>query len=125
MAGVIIKQPFYPRQRMRMNIVAICVSLFVPWILFCVLYLDVSFFVHYKYSSLCWGIFGLGCLFVCILGLCAASKVHHLVKGSSNYVPTWYSFLFLTSIVAVAVAGAMGEMNFWHNMQPYYDIMNL
>merc|ERR1719316_2422034 len=46
-------------------------------------------------------------------------------QGSPNYQPTWCIFLFLTSLVALILGPTLGNMNFWENMQPYYDLQNL
>ena len=36
-----------------------------------------------------------------------------------------FNFSTLALLVAVAFAGILGDMNFWYNMQPFYDIENL
>jgi hypothetical protein len=121
----IIKPPRFGRQRMKMNIVAIFVSLFVPWILFTSLYADLSFRLHYKIPVLCWVFLVLGVLLVLAIGSCAGFNVLLMVRGSPSYQPTWSIFLFLTSLVAVVLGPTLGSENFWNYMQPYYDLQNL
>lgn len=121
----IVKQPFFPRQRMKMNVVAIFVCLFVPWILFSLLYADTSFRLHYKKPGLCWGLAILGVVFALCFGAQAGLNIMDMVKGSPKYQPTWLIFLFLTSLVAAVLGIVMGNSNFWQNMQPYYDLQNL
>ena len=33
-----------------------------------------------------------------------------------------YNFSTLALLIAVVFAGILGDMNFWYNMQPYYDV---
>jgi len=125
----IIEEPdhFKPnhRQRMRMNIFAVGVSLFLPWLLFTVLFADVSFQLHSKMAPLCWGIVGLGGLLVFYIGNKALQNVMQMHYGLPGYKPTWFMFLFLTSLVAVVTGAAMGNANFWANTQPYNSLQNL
>lgn len=121
----IVKPPSFGRQRMKMNIVAIFVSLFVPWLLFTLLYAVVSFRLHYKLPALCWALVALGAVFTLVIGACAAQNVTQMVHSSPSYQPTWFIFLFLTTLVAVALGPVLGDQNFWQNMQPYYDLQNL
>lgn len=110
---------------MKMNVIAIFVSLFVPWILFSLLFADVSFRLHYKQPALCWGLVVVGAATALAFGCLAGNNISHLYKGSADYRPTWFIFLFLTSLVAVALGPVLGNANFWQNMQPYYDLKNL
>jgi len=124
-ADTIVKPPFFGRQRMRMNIVAIFVCLFLPWILFTLLYAVVSFRLHYKMPVLCWGLVALGALAALVIGVMAVQNVMQMMQGSPRYQPTWFIFLFLTSLLAVGLGPMLGDQNFWENMQPYYDLQNL
>lgn len=110
---------------MRMNLWAIFVSLFLPWILFTLLYADVSFRLHYKLHAVCWAFVGLGAGLVAYIGFKAVENVLLMHHGHPGYKPTWLMFLFLTSLVAVAVGPSMGNSNYWDNMQPYYSLQNL
>jgi len=121
----IVKPPSFGRQRMKMNIVAIFVSLFVPWILFTLLYAVVSFRLHYKLASVCWALVALGVLFALAIGIAAVLNVMQMVQHSPSYQPTWFIFLFLTSAAAVILGPTLGNTNYWGNMQPYYDLQNL
>ena len=48
-----------------MNLVAICVNIFMPWLMFCIIYWALSFSFHYQYPTAAWMIFALGLLGVC------------------------------------------------------------
>jgi len=110
---------------MKMNIVAIFVSLFLPWIMFSLLYGAVSFRLHYRMPELCWGLVALSVICVLLIGVTAALNVTQMIQRSPSYQPTWHIFLFLTSLVAVALGPLLGNANFEENMQPYYDLQNL
>lgn len=123
--SIVIKPPDFMRKRVRMNIMAIFVSLFVPWLLFTLLFADVSFRVHFKFPLLCWGLVLLGAVVVLGFGFGAGFNIWQLFRGSTDYQPTWLIFLSLTSLVAVVLGPMLGNTNFWQNMSPYYDLRNL
>lgn len=120
-----VKSPFFRGQRKRMNLVGICVSLFVPWVLFSILYAVISFEVHYKNAGLCYLLEALGLVVVLACGGLAITAVQARWRGDAEREPTWFIFLFITALVAWILAIVAGDWNFWSNMQPYYDIMNL
>jgi len=117
------KTPFARGQRSRLNLVAICQCLFVPWIVFCAVYAVMSFSLHYSQPALCYLVVACCGVFVLLVGFMAFQAVQKRASGASD--PSWYIFLFLTSLVAWSVAVVLGDLNFWYNMQPYYDIQNL
>lgn len=128
-AQKIIEEPAYRlpghRQRMRMNIVSIFLSLFFPWLLFTLLFADTSFRLHYKMTAVCWILVAAATALVLYIGWAAFEQLRQLHQGAPGYKPTWIVFLFLTSLIAVVAGPAMGNANFWENMQPYYSLQNL
>ena len=60
---------FAQGKRRRMNLVAICVNIFMPWLMFCIIYWALSFSFHYQYPSAAWMIFALGLLGVIVAAL--------------------------------------------------------
>jgi len=112
---------FAQGKRRRMNLVAICVNIFMPWLLFCVVYWALSFSFHYQNPSAAWLIFALGLVAV-FIGMALAYRAR---KPGSGRDPMWYNFSWIAMLVAVLFAGILGDMNFWYNMQPFYDIENL
>jgi hypothetical protein len=120
-----VKSPFFRGQRKRMNIAGICVSLFLPWILFTAIYAVMSFEVHYKQPALTLFINALGLVVVLTSGGMAFNAWKNQCHGSAERDPTWFIFLFITCLVAWLLGIAAGDANFWTNMQPYYDIINL
>jgi len=116
---------FVRRQRQRMNLVAVCQCLFVPWITFCLVYATVSFNLHYRLPWLCWFIVGAFSCVVVALGLAAFVSVRAKMRNDESREPTWFVFLFVTMAIAVIVGAVLGNLNFWSFMQRYYDYTNL
>jgi len=102
-----------------MNLVAICMNIFMPWFMFSALYAVLSFSFHYQHPTWAWFIVGLGFLLVLLSGLLA----YRTKKRDRD--PMWYTFATLALFVACILAATFGDMNFWYNMQPFYDIENL
>jgi hypothetical protein len=120
-----VKPPWLGRMRLRMNLMAVFVSLFFPWLLFNGLFANLSLRFHYKYPEECWAIVGLAALVVFGIGGLAAMNVKQMLARSMRYQPMWYIFLFLTSLVALVLGPFFGNKNFWNWMQPYYILQGL
>lgn len=137
-AGPIMAQKgaFMKGQRQRLNVVAILISLFVPWLLFCFMYWTMSFSLHYKQPILCYFLVLVGLIVVIITGVLAFDAVKRKKEASSGaqflaggdvatHEPTWLVFLFATCLLAWLLGVIGGDINFFNNMEPYYDISNL
>lgn len=111
--------------RTRLNVVAAILSLFVPWLLFCLVYCLFSFDTHYKQPSMCLIGAGVALFVVVVFGVLAAAVLMARRAGDWSQEPTWYIFLFATSLLAWALALGVGNYNFWHNTQPFFDVQNL
>jgi len=120
-----IKPTFARGQRRRMNLAAICFSLFVPWVLFSVIYAVFSFSLHYRQPAICYFIAFLGLLVVGAFGYLAFYAKNWQDAREPGREPSWFVFLFVTSLAAWLAAIVLGDLNFWHNMQRYYDTRNL
>lgn len=110
---------FAPGKRRRMNLVAICLNIFLPWFLFCTLYACLSFTFHYQHPTAAWGLVFLGFLVSLVMAFLA------LRAKARDRDPMWYTFGALACFIATCLAAFFGDMNFWYNMQPFYDIENL
>ncbi|CAK0834819.1 unnamed protein product [Prorocentrum cordatum] len=110
---------FTPGKRRRINLVAICLNIFLPWFLFSTLYAAMSFSIHYQRPAIAWLLVFLGFCTVILSGLLA----YQTKKKERD--PMWYTFATLAFGLAVVLAVILGDMNFWYNMQPFYDIENL
>lgn len=122
-----IIMPGKPGGRRRMNMLAISLNLFVPWIIFCLICALLSFEMHYTQPSLCQTIVViLGTFLVIVCALDFAWLLRRRARGEGGLAdPSWLLFLCVSSIVALSLAVAFGNRNFWTNMEPFYDIRAL
>jgi hypothetical protein len=111
--------------RKRMNIVAIAASLFLPWTLFSVIFAVMTFSLHYQQPLFAYFIVMLGFLVVAASGALAFDAARAKSANDPRREPTWYIFTFGTCIIAWVAAVVGGDINFYKNLQPFYDIMNL
>eukprot|EP00928_Gymnodinium_smaydae_P071564 TRINITY_DN55111_c0_g1_i1.p1 TRINITY_DN55111_c0_g1~~TRINITY_DN55111_c0_g1_i1.p1 ORF type:complete len:306 (-),score=40.46 TRINITY_DN55111_c0_g1_i1:110-1027(-) len=121
--GYPVKAPFGRGQRRSVNLVAILISLFAPWLLFTAMSGVLSFSVHYNSPGLCSFVKWLCLIVIGFLGYSAYSAFRR--SGFGDGEPNWYIFLFVSCLIAWISALCVGSYNFAHNMQPYYDVMNL
>lgn len=123
MGDTIVKMPDLAKSRKRMNIVGICLSLFLPWSVFCVITYVLSFSLHYDNPVAPWFFVAFGALLAVYFLVMAIAQVS---RGPGDiYAGTWNVFLFLTLTIAVCVGSSLGDMNYSTNMQQYYDLLNL
>lgn len=121
----IVKPPDLQWRRRRLNLVAIFVCLFVPWLLFCFMFWIFSFKLFYRLPALCYVFAFLLLAFVLWLGVKALQAIKGKRDGETLHEPTWYVFLFLTSLLAWCLAAYFGYRNFSFGMEPYYGLQNL
>jgi hypothetical protein len=116
---------FVQGQRKRMNIVAILLSLFVPWLLFCFVDAVLSFSIHYKQPYFAYILVLLS--FLVVVGLSSIFAASAVTKKFSDptYQPSWYIFIAVTSALAFTLGLFGGEWNYGTHMLPYYDLLNL
>jgi len=119
------KAPFNRGQRKRMNLVGVVTSLFVPWVLFSVIFATMSFSVHYKQPGLAYFICAIGLLVVLACCALAFNALRKRMQGDIDREPSWFVFLAITTLLAWVMGVVLGDLNFWDNLQPYYDITNL
>lgn len=110
---------FTPGKRRRMNLVAICANIFMPWFTFSSIYAGMSFSLHYQRPALAWSLVALG---IVATGLSGALSFRTKQREREDM---WYTFSTLALLLATITAAIFGDMNFWFNMQPFYDIENL
>eukprot|EP00931_Biecheleriopsis_adriatica_P004354 TRINITY_DN106037_c0_g1_i1.p1 TRINITY_DN106037_c0_g1~~TRINITY_DN106037_c0_g1_i1.p1 ORF type:complete len:313 (+),score=65.24 TRINITY_DN106037_c0_g1_i1:85-1023(+) len=114
-----LESSFTPGKRKRLNSVAILINLLGPWLLFCGIFAAMSFQVHYMSTPLAWSTVAAGFALAAI----AAFLAHRTRMRDRD--PTWYTFACISCFLASLSAGVLGDMNYWYNMQPYYDIENI
>lgn len=106
-------------KRKRINLLAIVLNLFAPWFLFCAVFAMTSFSFHYQHPTWTWIFVGLAASFSLVLAVIAVRQ-----RRRDND-PMWYTFAAVACLIAVVAGCIFGDMNFWFNMQPFYNINNL
>lgn len=108
-----------------MNGLAICIALFVPWLLFCTMMWARTFHLRYinPWLILVFNLFGLA--FVVAIGVFTRNSFKRRLHGDTSREPNWYVFLFLSCLAAWAVGCVCGDREFYQSTEPYYDITNL
>jgi len=109
----------------RLDCPTVCAALLVPWFLFIITDMVLSFKVHYDFPAAAWAVCMIGLGFTCTFGYKAVRAIWARSSGDDNSDPTWFIFFFWTCLIAWMVAVCCGYLNFLHNMRPYYDVSNL
>lgn len=112
-------------QRERMNIASISQALCLPWLLFCAVYATMSFELHFIRPLTCYSIVGAGLVLVLVNGCLAAKQKVQKSNEGFRAEPSWLTFFFFTNLIAWIMGVLLGNLNFWTNMQPYYEYSNL
>merc|ERR1719158_1582718 len=108
-----------------MNLVAICLNIFLPWALFCVVYAVMSFSLHYQHPILAYFVLFVGIVAVLIsIGL-AFRAWKKKKMGFSDREPTWFMFASVVLTLALVLGALFGDMNYFYNLKPYYEMENL
>lgn len=111
--------------RRRMNIVAICLNIFMPWALFSIIFSIMSFSLHYQHPWIVNFILAFGAVLVLIAALLAIRAWKKKQDGLADTEPTWFMFAAFALAMALCLAVIFGDMNYQYHMQPFYDIENL
>lgn len=128
--------PYLPQGKTRqrkttLNVIPIFLSLFLPWIVFCLISAMLSFSMHYRAAAVCYII---EVLAVVILGLIVVVSLYRMCQRwmsedaeaqQGRQEGDWTCFLATTCLVAVILGIVFGNLQFWHNMQPFYDVQSL
>lgn len=110
---------FMPGKRRRMNLVAVCTNLFLPWFVFCGIFSLMSFNIHYWAPAAAKASIVAGLVFATIAGFTS-----YLAKRQ-DADPAWHNFATLALLIATILAAVLGDMNYWYNMHTFYDLGNL
>lgn len=106
-------------KRRRLNLVAIVTNIILPWLVFSGLYAALSFSLHYSRPKLTWT------LVAASIGAAALTGFVAYRRKLRENDPMWYTFAALALFLATVLAVVGGDMNYWYNMEPYYNINNL
>jgi hypothetical protein len=111
-------------QQYRINIISVFQCLFLPWLMFCYINAVTSFSIRYTRPHLMYLLVAVGLALVLVTGVYAWGVLVKRVR-SELHEPSWLIFLFVTLLVGWANGLVCGNINYWHNMQPYYDYTSL
>lgn len=116
-----------PMGRKRMNVWAICINVFVPWIAFCLVFAMMSFEMHYKTPDACQTI-----LMITVIVLALALLLDFFwiwlkrrAGEASLAGGSWIIFLVVSCLAAVFSGVIAGNYNFWTSAELFYDITAL
>eukprot|EP00927_Polykrikos_kofoidii_P009361 TRINITY_DN13905_c0_g1_i1.p1 TRINITY_DN13905_c0_g1~~TRINITY_DN13905_c0_g1_i1.p1 ORF type:complete len:300 (-),score=43.84 TRINITY_DN13905_c0_g1_i1:506-1405(-) len=107
----------------RLNIGGICLSFFVPWLLFCAVYATRTFSI--RLTSISMGVIFIALLLILVFFALAFQAVQRKRRGEANYEPMWYIFLFLTTLLAFILSMLIGEWNWSNHMAGYFGMAHL
>lgn len=121
-----IKMPNIPKSRKRMHPVVICLCFFLPTLVYIAVSWAFSFSLHHKTPFLSYIILLLSFMLACTFGALsymAAMKAKQ--NPNDHYSGTWYIYLCAIISVAVFVGWWLGDLNYYTNMQQYYELNSL
>merc|ERR1719240_2540388 len=84
-----------------------------------------SFSLHYKCQSIVYVVALIGATAVIVNFVMGVSAVQQNRNGHANQDPSWSFFAAFAFLIATVLAIVLGDLNFWHHMQPVYDIQQL
>jgi len=113
MYGATAKPPV-PQSR-RLNIVAISVALFLPWLAFCLTFCGLSFEPHYNMGS------SAEALAILLAFVLFAAFLFVIFKRQTG----WSTFVLFSCFLAVATGYVLGNRNYNTWMKEYYDLDGL
>jgi hypothetical protein len=116
---------FLKGQRRRLNIIAVLVSLFLPWLLFCFMTAILTFSIHYRQPFVVYILIWLTFLIGVCLPAALASNALRRKQADPAYQPSWYIFLFATCTLAFLVGAIVGNSTYTNYMWKYYNLKNL
>merc|ERR1719174_2568071 len=98
-AGPVNSGSWKDGHRRKLNLVAICENVFLPWLLFCVLCAVWSFSMHYQNPPCCYLATAIGIVIVGAMGWMALQAVRKK-RTAREREPSWFIFLFFASAIA-------------------------
>jgi hypothetical protein len=120
--GAVLPSSKRVRRHAPLNLGAIVVCIFIPWLLFCFMFGVMSFSLHYQSRLLTYFFVLLGLLIAIVL---VKMAVDHTKSSDPNSSPTWSIFLAAASCLAWFLGVAGGDYNFFCNTEPFYNSINL
>jgi hypothetical protein len=117
--------PFHTNRR-RLNSVAILTNVFIPVLVFCLVFGIVSFQVHFAAPWACYALVAL--IFLLTVGVFGAlaqlANVHKHKETEDEHSPMWYNFLAACCLLAI-IAGVVFGLQNYSRMETYYNYHHL
>lgn len=106
---------FIPGRRRRINAIAICLNVVLPWFVFSVIFFLMIISFHHREPNTTYAMIGAFAL----IPLAAAGGLAWSTKR--EYDPSWYKLSFLMLLVAIILALVGGAYTYYNFLKPYYD----
>jgi len=114
---------FIPQKRFRVNVLAVCVNIVYPWLLFMGVFWVMAFDVHYKYPTLAWCVVLASLVLSAVLGTITSLRRRH--HGTGSCPMAWYGYATGATFVATVLAALFGNMIFANYSSTFYDYQTL
>lgn len=126
MGGPSNAKPIFQARR-RLNVIAISLAVFVPWLVFCLVLAMLSFHMHYLQPSACKTIL---IVVGVVLGAGILFSLFNMLRSRlsdeySEEEPTMGLFVCITALIALFIAMSLGDHNYYATMAQTYDIQSL
>jgi len=108
------------KNRRRLNCVPALLALFLPWLLYLLVFWVASFQLHYE-TPVGNALINLTCL---ISSIWYMRRIWNAWRNQER--ETFYrAYMAVACFCAVCIGWAVGDYNFWMHMQPYYNVNHL
>jgi len=107
----------------RIDVLSIILNVLFPWALFVTLFSLASFELRFMYPRLAL-LLGIVCWSIVIMIILRAVRQRSPLPGNAMR-RKWQVFTALLYFLAALAGTVLGEENYWHNMNPYYDYQSL
>jgi hypothetical protein len=127
MGGPQVARPVFKARR-RINIIALAMGLFVPWLVFCLIFAMLSFHMHFQYADVCQVIsivVGVSLVGGIVFSLFTMLRQRLSEGGYGDREPSVGLFVCTTALVAFIVATYLGDHNYRTTMVQTYDLLSL
>lgn len=111
--------------RRRLNLLAIWLSLLLPWLFFSTVYCTFSFPFHFEQPLLAYFVVGTGLLLVVTMAFFAIKAKMVFWNSTGKLEQTWTVFLFISICLAWFAATGFGNWNYEKNLRPYAEMIHL
>jgi len=117
--------PFVHGTRRSMNSHAIAIMVFLPWLLFLVVYLTCATALRYNQPKQCSNVYYGAVAVVVVAWFLAARSWMRKVRNDPYRQPSWLLYAAVALTLGLINGTVLGDMNFSYNTQPAHNIENL